>query len=361
MDKTNFSNEAFQFLKSRETILHIGRHKSGTSSLQRVFHHNKELLGSRGVLYPRNCRKSYGHHEISLYFHRQTQPDSSAYHEGLNFLREIEAEIEDFEGRVLLSSEGFQGAKVHEIARHFDPEKLNIIVYIREHLEYAVSSYCQAVHAQNLDIEFDDYLMNKFNIDYRRFLKAWKDLVPNGKLHVRLFDRNWLKGGDVVTDFFEVCGIDQSDLVYNQQDGNPSIGGTLLIFKRALNRLPITPLQHKKILYPPLSEVASTHERFREKPTVSQELASAYAEKVREEQQQVGNQYFGDQTIFESARKSRQVPLCSEAELFDDFEEIVAFIKAYRKPQCYDLLLSLRDEEVFGTDPHLCIIREMLA
>ena len=42
--------------RKKRLFLHIGRHKTGTTSLQNFFSEKKELLSERGILYPETGR-----------------------------------------------------------------------------------------------------------------------------------------------------------------------------------------------------------------------------------------------------------------------------------------------------------------
>ena len=52
---------------------------------------------------------------------------------------------------------------------------------------------------------------------------------------LKWYDRDKLKDGDVIADFCELAGIEPGEIP--QGDRNPSIGGNLLIYKLATNRL----------------------------------------------------------------------------------------------------------------------------
>ena len=50
----------------KRVILHIGRHKSGTSSIQHCLNRNVDLLSAAGILYPKHGRGGrVAHHDIA--------------------------------------------------------------------------------------------------------------------------------------------------------------------------------------------------------------------------------------------------------------------------------------------------------
>lgn len=49
-------------------VIHIGRHKSGTSALQDMLFSSKELLEKEGWYYPATGMKNIAHHGLAHYF-----------------------------------------------------------------------------------------------------------------------------------------------------------------------------------------------------------------------------------------------------------------------------------------------------
>jgi len=229
---------------ARTLILHIGRHKSGTSSLQHFLAGNRDWLSQKGILYPHaGCNNRIAHHELALQCNSRLSDGSGI--DGI--LAGLKAELAPHHERILLSSEAFQN--LTDLSRLKDAcsamglgsglslSHIQIVCYVREHLDYAMSGFRQLVQSQTVFVTFDQYA-HRFG-DMAPFLHRWQNF---GNLSVAWFDRNTLKNGDVVADFCERISINPTDIPSSNK--NPSIGGNLLVYKLAANRLKIPALDY---------------------------------------------------------------------------------------------------------------------
>ena len=146
-------------------ILHIGRHKTGTSSIQHFLHDNREELKARGVIYPRPVGAAAAHHGIALAL--AASRDMTKYQLFLKSLRPLEQ-------TVVLSSEGFQRLLARQANQFFAPYRrdMRAVTYLREQFSYAWSSYCQNVLANIYAGPFDTAL-REYRPKYLTFLKRW--------------------------------------------------------------------------------------------------------------------------------------------------------------------------------------------
>jgi len=260
-------------------ILHIGRHKTGTSSLQRFLHINRDRLESHGIYYPVSGATPLAHHDIARHLNaravlRFSEHEREKHTQAFNNLR---LEIANRTDTVLLSSEGFQNCKPKLLARALDSDAVRVIVYIREQVDYLVSAYQQKVHATNYSGSLEEF-SDGFGVDYDTFLRRWEDAFDRSNMTVRIYSRKSLKDTDIVSDFCQNIGIpDNASLVRPKGDQNPSIGGSLLELKRRINRfLPAKSTDAK--LYRAFSELAATFAHYRMRPLLSQEKVVALRE-----------------------------------------------------------------------------------
>lgn len=267
-------------MRPGRVILHIGRHKSGTSSLQRALASASADLRAAGALYPKAGRRGIAHHPLANAFLEKTRRDPAAAAAAATLVAEVAAEMRDWQGEVLLSSEAFQNVQRPErIAELVDPARCEIVVYLRELYGYAQSAYAQVVHAQRWSGSFTDYLQ-VFGTDYGAFLDRWEGFGP-ARLHVRPFHRAALANGDVIDDFAATAGLPPGILSSAIPDQNPSLGGALLEFKRALNGLPDLPAGFGSG-YNVLSRLAGGNPAFRIKPQAQPDVARAYRRRFAE-------------------------------------------------------------------------------
>lgn len=236
-------------------ILHIGRHKSGTSALQHYFKANREFLYAKGVLYPYagSSERQVAHHPIASACNQNTK-DEAALSE---IVGKLKAELKPHHHTLLLSSEAFQNitAKkwIKEFLAQFPGVQVDVICYVREFADYMVSAFRQAVQNQIRFQTFPEFCEHRYNT--KRFLKLWKSV---GHLHLKWFHPDLLKNGDVIEDFFAVTGIPKPK-THPSKPKNRSIGGNLLWMKMASNKL-CSPF----ISYADMARLAQQHEGFRE-------------------------------------------------------------------------------------------------
>jgi hypothetical protein len=294
----------------QEIVLHIGRHKSGTSSLQHFFVTNATLLEGLGYLYPVTMRRAIAHHRLADFFNDKTRAGMSPTEWGaLDEEYALFCKETDAADKVLVSSEALQNVAPTAVARHLG-DAVKVVVYIREQTEYLISSYAQAVQNQKLTLSLKEYEEKRFHADYYGFLTAWESAFPKGSLTVRLYDRNEFEGADVRLDFLSVLGLlgHKDRFEFSADDRNPSIGGVLLEFKRCLNEVDFESVIAKPALYNLLSKAALLNPKLIEGSLWSDGLIDAVHKKYSASNQAVCDKYFpGREVLF----KIRGKPLGS--------------------------------------------------
>lgn len=146
-------------------ILHIGLHKTGTSSLQHLCFGRAEDLARHGLIYPRLTSAAYpegvpGHHGLLLNLARyfpQYMPEGGSEAAWARIARDHGAH------RVLISSEEFSRGRAHarvnmvrlaEIAQAWD--KVTVVCVLREQVSFLQSVFVQMsavgqlAHLENL-------------------------------------------------------------------------------------------------------------------------------------------------------------------------------------------------------------------
>lgn len=236
----------------RQIILHIGRHKSGTSSLQHYLGAHRAELSAQGILYPRAGSDNHiAHHALARACNAR-QSDGS---ELTRIADGINTELDPHHERILLSSEAFQNIRnldrLSTLIARFGAPEVQVICYVREHLDYAISGFRQMIQNQTRFTPFERYVQGLNAMG--PFVRRWSEL---GTLALKWYNRADLKNGDVIADFCDQAGIAHGDIP--KGDMNPSIGGNLLVYKLAANHLDMGALSYKD-----LRNLASEHARFR--------------------------------------------------------------------------------------------------
>ncbi len=219
-----------------QIVLHIGRQKTGTTSIQRFFAANSEVLAEHGVLYPTTGRKRgshSAHHELAVALNSTESTGDELLSLQQSFQRELEASQHDL---IVFSSEAFQRLRSPErLQTFFGGARLQVVCYLRECLAAKQSSWAQAVHATGQSARFLDYAL-RARMQYRPFVTQWKRW--SSELDLALFERNRLTGGDVVADFLSRIGrneLAQQMDRFPRDDGLPSLGGNLLHLRHVMN------------------------------------------------------------------------------------------------------------------------------
>lgn len=291
--------EEKEIIKKKNIILHIGRHKSGTSSLQKFLCDNESFLDKKGFYYPKNLRRKIAHHPLANYYHDKfysnlTQEDH----------KEIEAfwkEIEEHDN-IIISSEAFQNINPVNLIQDFKNFNVTVVIYLRDQVSYLLSAYAQAVKARKITQTLEEYESTVFkDMNYLRFIQKWEKALPNAKIVVQLFDKNSLIGADIRKDFLvhcDICSADELDLLdYSFKDQNPSIGGALLEFKRLLNFTDFDTKIDVKKLYIILQTLATVNSTYKLQKVISKELYELLVNKYQESNAMVSKLYFKDSLL----------------------------------------------------------------
>ena len=217
----------------RMLFLHIGRHKSGTSSIQHFFNQNRTALERDGILYPAPA-SGVAHHAWSA-----TIKDVQKGLRDMSALGALRAMVDDYAASantVVVSSEDFQNILKPELVREaLGRHDVTVVAYLREHFAYAWPAYSQRVQANRFTLSFAEFLED-FSQDYLEFLNRWASAFGASSIKARIFDRSHLKSGDVVEDFCALVGIDNPGRYPRRRTANPSIGWRLINAKIEINR-----------------------------------------------------------------------------------------------------------------------------
>jgi hypothetical protein len=266
-------------------ILHIGRHKTGTTALQYCFSCNEGPLAEAGIHYPRTGIDWVAHHPIAARISGRTDRFFDPAEDEL--ISQLLDELRNCgKQRVLISSEGFQSCDPAIVKRVFRDFDISVVIYIRDQLSYLQSSYLQSIHAENYAGSIEEYERDNFFCDYSKFLSSWENSIPMERIITRVFSKDFLVSGDVVADFFhyvlgEKLGI---QVRYDPVEPDPiasnaSLKGRAIAFKKRLNAV----LESDRYYFPALYKAlgawsAGVSERTN---LVSPELAEELDRKYR--------------------------------------------------------------------------------
>lgn len=287
-------------MSTNRLILHIGRHKSGTSSLQRFLCENRGALAEMGFIYPSAAIRGYGHHLFAEQFSgsalRRTPFEEVRESEiSVGFLKALREGLERAD--VVVSSEAFQNCRPSLIAGLFQEFDVQVVVYLREQAGYLMSAYSQRIQAQRESCSLREFERRMFKADYLVFLEKWRLHFGDERLQVRLFDRSTLLRGDIVFDFTSAClglpAVQVERMRHHGSDQNPSLGAKLVEFIRRLNMGTTLDDVDRAQVYRALQSMASTG-RYKVPAVLAPDLRDALKAKYDTSNRRVSTQFLGD-------------------------------------------------------------------
>jgi hypothetical protein len=217
-------------------FLHIGTHKTGTTSLQKLFHDNRILLKRIGYLYPATGCFLCGHHLLAWDILSQaplsfqtgewleaswsSSQDSSFYLKSTgkrirktNLWQDLEQEIQDFKGdNIILSSEDFciyNSAQVTLLKEKLSNHNVKIIVNLREPRSFALSLYKEAVkkgYSKSVKVFIETH-KNQFN--HASILMPWVKIFGGSNVTSLPYDKN-CQSNFILKNFTEIVKFDKN-------------------------------------------------------------------------------------------------------------------------------------------------------
>ena len=232
--------------------LHVGFHKTGTSSIQAFLHNQRRQLLSLNVLYPITGLAGNAHGDLanSLKINYDLRKKQDLF---ANFNKELD----EFQGdRIIISSECFmESINPETIYDHFRKENLEIkiIMYVRPQPAWAESLFNEIV--KDSSRRYSGSILNmreirRGDLNYYGLIDRWAKAFGDMNIIIRPFEREQLVKG-LYHDF--LCIID-ADLINKIQ--LPTIGDNRNIswdrrcveFLRRINLIPMKREMHRQIV-----------------------------------------------------------------------------------------------------------------
>lgn len=193
----------------RKLYVHVGLHKTGTSSIQSFFHEHRDHLRGYGFLYPlAGIVPAYpGHHNLAWELAGDRRFDSRR-----GTFSSLFSEVQAFDGDVLISSEDFEGVlgdpRIWTALREYAKRcgyVLRLVVFLREQAAYLESLFLQNLVlgcGECFSSDFEECLTHgafrkrdwHFHFDYLKLITTLKgcgfdqlivrDYIPDGSLDV---------------------------------------------------------------------------------------------------------------------------------------------------------------------------------
>lgn len=200
----------------KEVLIHIGTHKTGTSSIQRSLAKAFRLGHLGGICYPLLMGK-YNHRQIATLYYKdykdlprwfKSQYSSDCFNDIKQTCRyELFDKLEN-SNKIILSSEYLEDFSPNQIQEfHADLSRLGevkfkILIYIREPASYYLSYIQQELKASSRFL-----VPQKFHYNFLRTIQLWSDVFLQENLEIRLFQPQKFPDKSVILDF-QNCASD---------------------------------------------------------------------------------------------------------------------------------------------------------
>lgn len=238
-----------------EIVLHIGTEKTGTTTLQSVGKQNRAWLAARGVDYPVTEGRA-AHTRLAIYAARPGRQldlrrverllETEAYEAfKASFAEDFSRQVRGSASQVIwfstehLSSRVRRPGDIAKLAALLRPlaSRVRVVIYLRPQPDLFLSSYSTAIKAGR-DMDPKPPVTGKeYYYHYDTMLRRWAAAFGREAITVRVFQREALVGGDVISDFLSVLGLAEDAEFVRPAELNKRLDADGLRFLRAFNRL----------------------------------------------------------------------------------------------------------------------------
>jgi len=228
----------------RKLYLHIGMHKTGTTSLQNFLERNRDMLTERGFLYPAggfyktrawathmrpghpDLAQTHAYWKSHIGRHLDCQPDLDV--------------IISYEGLWRLSIGKKQEQRAEMLKRCLEGFEVHVILYVRRQDLWFEAMHNQLVKTNKETRTLEDYIAQTQCHGMAKLwprICFWRDHFGEERVNVRVYERSQLKNGDIIQDFLGLLGIEYAPESRPIHRMNPRMGGWALKAKAAFNHL----------------------------------------------------------------------------------------------------------------------------
>ena len=218
----------------RQIFIHIGPHKTGSTTIQYSLKRNEDRLLENKVYLPTIGRNNELIVKHTILVRELNKRKSKLWVELLKELDEVLAE------KIIITCENFSKCNDDEIIRikeYFDNYEVFIIFYVRRQDQRLQSLWSQAAKRPSVRgeipffyewLEINDY--QELTCDYYGLYKKWGAIFGEDHILIRVFEKSQFTG-NLFQDFLTTCGIKNAEAYEMNEDRNikPSIKTLILL------------------------------------------------------------------------------------------------------------------------------------
>lgn len=221
-------------------LLHIGTEKTGTTSLQKFFSINKDMLAKGGIWYPDSEKLDYCHRNAhfplaAALFDQCPDFVTPAKHHNADVL--YKKLLQDFEAReetgLLLSAEHFSSrcsqprmiARLRKLLKGFN---VQVLFYVRPQHELLLSAYSTFLKSGGQktleEVSRERWLKPEgIYFNYLRLAQRWWKVFGEDKVRVQVFQAQSMPQGDLYRDLISIFDAQWRDDIKVPDRQNPPI------------------------------------------------------------------------------------------------------------------------------------------
>lgn len=300
--------------------MHIGTEKTGTTTLQKTFFKNYDLLKEHGILYP----KSFGiSNHVGFCVCFQSIASKSELNAVVNAGME-EQEILQYKQRTLqrlkkeilesncdtvtISNEHLHSRitsenEVREIKNWLQEifgDEIYIVCYLRKQSELAVSHFSTAIKSGSTDSVLSLPIGAKPHYyDYKKMLEMWEKYFPH--IICKEYNLDKLRNRDIVDDFLLLLHIDlNNDDFQSIQNANVSLDGKAIEVLALLNQE--IPLLKEDKINPEREYLVRFFEKIpvKKKLTVNSQQLQAFQKQFDSDNRYIAKKFCKSERLFDT-------------------------------------------------------------
>ena len=227
--------------------IHIGTPKTGTTTLQRFFFKNTQILQKHGIYFSNSFGRNEKHFLGRDVFLDHLRLDSfdDKFRANITSFKE---EIKHISGNLLISNEGLYDfyenveeiKKLKSFLNKLGIDDIKIIVYLRDSIDLAISWYLFIFKVFKINENpFND---DEFKARFKRVcnhhtLQMWKEVFGKENIIARIFAKNEFYKNDLLADFLNIFNIDLDENFLIPDNQNEAIDLLGMQLKDALRNL----------------------------------------------------------------------------------------------------------------------------
>ncbi len=373
--------------KQKLIFLHIGLHKTATTTIQTGLKLNVKKLLEDGYCYP--CSGLIGDAQHNLVWevaHGDVLPwdfvaERTAFHVEYGGFEALVAELrESLAERIIISSEAFENlsaTRILELKNRLKEYNVRIIVYLRNQSEYYQSAWAQHIKSGLTTDDFSTWIDKTLAAppdflacfgDYRALLNNWSDVFGKENIEVETFE-NRQQGKHIFFRFLASCGIDNQLGYELPPDQNVAPGIKILELMRQMNKIlvsnKILPVDFYSLIMKYNKEHAWDTERLSIlTPQIVDKVTTFFAKSNTE----VALGYFGRDSLFEreTIREFNKFDISQlpHSELLQIITEIFSDVNITREEELhehYRRVISHVEQKLSMTEQKLSMTEQKLS